>query len=523
MAAATLPTAAFRLWASLCPLLDGLALGALAEALEARGVLADINAAAAPQNMDALAGRWGARPGYLHLFWRVLAQLGLVDLTGPGDAGYRIYPTDRGREWLDRAAAYQGFSQRLAEAGMTMDWVMGRAAPPAGPPALPAAALGDSPVARMIAQHLRGPLVGALLSAGFRRAAGGDANRALTPEQVWAAVGPAQAYAAALLTEQGWGEEAGSAFRITSDGAQALLAAPQFFHTLSYLPTLLRSGRLLFGEDAQPPGLDAAGRETHLDRGLDIAFSGLVFRRTCAPRLLAMIGPLFNDPARAPRSIIDVGCGDGALLLTLGRSLQNPAEVLLVGVDPAAEAREQTRATLTAAGLPHLVFAGDIAAPQDIAERLAAAGHDLRDSLFISKSVFHDRDYQPPASATPTPVGPPSRCLFLAEDGGRLPTVDVERQLLEVLGRWRPWVGRHGLVIIEAHTADPTDAAAVAGRHILTPLEITHGLSHQYLLEAERFRSLVEQAGYRAVAQHDLNAWMVGKPLMTLDYYVVPS
>ncbi len=516
-------TAGTRLWARLCPLLDGLAIGAFVEALEQGGALAELGTPGKPLEVDVLASRWGTRAGYLHLFLRALAQLGLVQMQPRVDGPCLVCLTPSGHEWLGRAAAYRGFSYRLEEAAMTFDWLDGGAAPPVRVPYLPAAARGDAPVARMIAQHLRGPLVGALLSACFRRATGGGTSVSPTPEQLWEAAGSARVYAAALLTEQGWGQWEGGMFRLMPEGALALSAAPQFFHTLSYLPTLLRSGRLLFGQDALPPTVGADGRETHLDRTLDIAFSGLVFRRTCAPRLLAMMAPLFADTACAPRCIVDVGCGDGTLLLTLGRELPGAGGVLLVGVDPAPEAREQTRSVLTSAGLPNLLFSGDIADPQAIAQHLATMGHDLREGLFISKSVFHDRRYEPPVESVPTPEGTPSRCLFIAEDGTCLPTREVERHLLDLLGRWRSWIGHHGMVVIEAHTADPADAAQAAGRHILVPLEITHGLSHQYLMESERFRALVEQAGYLPVEQHDLNGWMVGKPLMTIDRYVVRS
>lgn len=518
--------ASARMWASLCPLLDGLALGRMIEALEAVGALAELRDLAAPEPIDGLARRWGTRPGYLHLVLRALAQLGLMTLDIAPDGQRLVAPTPAGRDWLVLTSAYRGFGQRLSEADDMPDWAEGRTPPPSAPPRLPPQALGESSASRLVASHLWGPLVAAFLTLCHRRASRTDPGIQPSAADMLEAAGAVRDYGESLLVAQGWGERRGEVFTLDAVGELALLAAPQCFHTLSYLPTLIRSDRLLFGQDACPPQPTADGRETHLDRALDIAFSGLVFRRGCGTPFLRMLLPLFTETS-PPTCVVDVGCGDGTLLLELGRGLRQAGldtdAVTLVGVDPAPEARAETGDRLAREGLRHLILDGDIAAPAALAGRLAEAGLALREGLFVSKSVFHDRRFTPPAANTPEPTGVPSCGVFIGEDGELLQTPEVERQLIELLLRWRPWIGRHGMVVIEAHTADPAHGAAHAGHHVLVPLEVTHGLSHQYLLEAERFRELVTQAGYRSAASADLNSWLVGRPLMTIDRYVVPS
>ncbi|MFD2112198.1 hypothetical protein [Thiorhodococcus fuscus] len=512
------------MWASLCPLLDGLALGCMIEALEAAGALAELRGLPAPEQIDRLARRWGARPGYLHLVLRALAQLGLMALDTDADGRRRVSPTTAGRDWLVLTSAYRGFAQRLSEAAAMPDWAEGRIPPPEAPPPLPPQAQGGSRASRLVASHLWGPLITAFLTLCHRRANRADPAIQASAFAMLEAAGTVRQYGESLLVAQGWGGRCGEDFVLDAVGELALLAAPQCFHTLSYLPTLIRSDRLLFGEDARPPQPTADGRETHLDRALDIAFSGLVFRRGCGAPFLRMLLPLFSETS-PPTCVVDVGCGDGTLLLELGRGLRQAGfdtdAVTLVGVDPAPEARAETGDRLAREGLRHLILDGDIAAPEAIAAQLAEKGLALHEGLFVSKSVFHDRRFEPPAANTPEPTGEASRCVFIDEDGGPLAARAVERHLIELLLRWRPWIGRHGMIVIEAHTADPSHGAAHAGRHVLVPLEVTHGLSHQYLLEAERFRALVAQAGYRSVASTDLNTWLVGRPLMTIDRYVV--
>lgn len=516
---------AAQAWADLCILLDGVALGAMIEALEAKGCLAEMRHLESPgEPVHTLAQRWGARSGYLHLLCRALAHLGLLVVESGPSEETRVYPSQTGRVWLALSPAYRGFGARLQDAAAMPGWADGAGTPNPLPP-MPALLQGDTRMQRWVAGHLHGPLLGAFLTLAYRRASRCDPDRQPAPEQIIQAAGAISAYGKTLLVRQGWGHWVNGEFVLAPVGHWGLRSAPQCFHTLSYLPTLIRSGRLLFGRDDSPPQPSPDGHERHLDRALDIAFSGLVFRRGCGEPFLRQLLPLFQ--AAPPTCVVDVGCGDGTLLLEVGKALRSAGFDLggltLVGVDPAPEARAETASRLTDAGLRHLVMTGDIGDPASIAARLQAHGLDLRDGLFVSKSVLHDRQFEPPAAATPMPSGPNSRTVFIGQDGALLVAAEVERHLIDVLVRWRPWVGRHGMLVIEAHTADPSDSARHAGRHILVPLEVTHGLSHQYLLEAQRFRALVRQAGYQPVAQHDLNTWLVGRPLMTIDHYVSSS
>lgn len=46
--------------------------------------------------------------------------------------------------------------------------------------------------------------------------------------------------------------------------------------------------------------------------------------------------------------------------------------------------------------------------------------------------------------------------------------------LVEHFRRWRPYVGRHGMLVIEAHTADPTLYPLRTGGGVAIALDAAH-------------------------------------------------
>jgi hypothetical protein len=94
--------------------------------------------------------------------------------------------------------------------------------------------------------------------------------------------------------------------------------ARQYRYPMVYLPLLRRVPGLLFGDHrpAQDPDDAGSGAETHLDRELDISFSGDFFATVCRTPFLDIAPPLFDrEPLSGqPAFVVDTGCGDGAML-----------------------------------------------------------------------------------------------------------------------------------------------------------------------------------------------------------------
>jgi hypothetical protein len=198
--------------------------------------------------------------------------------------------------------------------------------------------------------------------------------------------------------------------------------------------------------------------------------------------------------------------------------------LILVGVEYSPTARDAVRCALRAIDAPHIVVAGDISEPDGVASALRREGVDMIDALHVSKSVIHDRFFRRDR-AEPGNGGcrSGSTAVFVAEDGALIGTQEMADDLIKHFTRWRPWILRHGMAVIETHTVDPRISAANVGQSLMTGLEASHGYSHQYLVELEFFRWAAEQAGLRAAASRSLAAEMVGRPIISIDHFVVAS
>jgi len=540
---------AARVWAAVCRHIDGMAIGSTMAALASHGALRTL-AAADRTEFGKLRASLGAQPGFLHVAIRLLADQGWVTCAGEGGTDeLSITPTPGGRVVMTRlAGGYADAVRFLSAAGRV------GADPVAGDAALEPfleAVRGDwglpvtgvpAGVRHQVLAHLNGHLIAPVMF-GLTLA-----NR------------PPGGNAAQVLARQGWVRRDDGADRLTAAGEMAVVLARQYRYPMVYLPLLRSVPELIFGHP-QAPTADGDD-ETHLDRDLDIRFSGEVFAATCRAPFLDVALPLFDrEPVAAqPVLVVDSGCGDGTLLETLygavrtqtgrGRELAG-YPLLMVGTDPSPVARRAAAARLAAAGVPHLVMDGDIADPARLARDLAAARHDARDALHVCKSAIHDRACRPPA-ATPPPVaaapplaaaapplaatapplaapapppareaGPPAAMTAFAHPGGgAIPASQMAVNLAEMFRAWQPLARRHGWIVIEAHSVRAATAAALIGRTLATALDATHGYSCQYPVEPEVFAWAARSGGFTSRAHHEPGASALGHTQLTIDHFV---
>ncbi|HYJ78277.1 MAG TPA: hypothetical protein VEW03_01640, partial [Longimicrobiaceae bacterium] len=377
--------------------------------------------------------------------------------------------------------------------------------------------------------HAAAPVMGVLALGGALPPPGSDARELPAPGSGCGpeALRPLLAVPAAL----GWAEWRDGRVRLTQAGAIAAAYARQYWYPLSYLETFIRVRELLFGDPGALRAGAEGGAETHVDRALDIAFSGGVFDRTCRGPFLEAALPLFDGPLEdQPRAVVDTGCGNGALLAALwegirdhtlrGRSL-DAHPLVLVGVDPSPVAREATAARLAAAGAPHRVAHGDVTDPAALADAVAALGVDPFRALHVSKSVIHNRTWHPP-SAPPAPDRlPRSTGAFAAPDGSAIDNAALERNLAELFAAWLPLAREHGMLVVEAHTTPPPVVAGLLGRTVATLLDATHGYSGQLLVEPEVFVEAAREAGFVPRSHRPLGATTAGHTVLTLTHFVV--
>jgi hypothetical protein len=545
------PPDPLRVWDALCRHIDGMAVGTTMAALHERGALA-LLAARDRTEFAALRARLDANPGFLHVAMRLLADQGWVARQGePGTDQMTIAPTARGRIVMtELAGAYPAAVRFLPRSGPTAK-IMGPndlgafAALARQEWRLPSTNIPPD-VRRQVLGHLDGHLVAPVMYA----LTSGKADIATTQG------------VAEILALPGWARAAGEAPGLTPDGELALSLARQYRYPVTYLPLLRQVPELLFGDlgQAAEPGGHGDGEETHLDRELDLRFSGDVFAAACREPFLDLALPLFDRVPLGgqPALVVDAGCGDGTLLEVLYLAVRERTErgrrlagqpLVMVGVDPSPVARRMASARLSAAGVPHVILDGDIADPAGLERALAARGLDARDALHVCKSAIHDRDYSgpapegpvssragtqqggvPPASASPATVlpatvlpaeGPPAGAgAYALPDGSAIPARAVALDLARLFRRWRPLASRHGWLVIEAHAVPAAVLAGLIGRTHATVLDATHGYACQYPVEPAVFAWAARAAGFVSRGHAEPGATTLGHTILTIDHFV---
>ncbi|HYH83727.1 MAG TPA: hypothetical protein VEX86_28305 [Longimicrobium sp.] len=530
-------------WEAVCRQIDGVAVGSTVAALGERGVF-ELLEREPGATLRRVLDHAGGNPGHLNVALRLLASQGWVTREGtPGTDEMRFTLTHEGRHGARLAPLYTRAAALLPEArdllragsagaagmvGVLHGWAErvrgGWGIPRDGVP------LG---VQWQVRHHLDGhaaaPVMGLLALAGHLPASAERPEIDLSAaEGGTKALGPLWDVLAAL----GWATREGDRVTLTPPGEVAASFARQYWYPLSYLETFIRVPELLFGDAGALREGAGGGDETHVDRALDIAFSGGVFDRTCRGPFLEAVLPLFDqEPLSAqPTAVVDTGCGNGALLLALWEGVRDGTlrgrgmdahPLVLVGVDPSPVARETTAARLAAAGAPHRVADGDVTDPAALARTLAALGVNPYAALHVSKSVIHNRTWRPPAVAPPADRIPRSTGAFAAPDGAIIPNVMVERNLAELFGAWLPLARAHGMLVIEAHTAPPEVVAELLGRTVSTLMDATHGYSGQLLVEPEVFVEAAREAGLTARSHRALGG-STGLTVLTLTHFVAP-
>ncbi|MCB0382910.1 MAG: class I SAM-dependent methyltransferase, partial [Psychroserpens sp.] len=212
---------------------------------------------------------------------------------------------------------------------------------------------------------------------------------------------------------------------------------------------------------------------------------------------------LFNKPIEEqPKGILDMGCGNGAFIQhifdvieyqTARGKMLDEYPLLLVGADFNQAALKVTRANLIKADIWAKVIWGDIGRPDVLAKDLKEDYNiELKDLLNVRTFLDHNRIWESPKTITNRVSNSSGAYASL---GKRLNNNLVEDSLLEHLTKWKPYVERFGLLMIELHTVHPKLVAQNIGQTPATAYDATHGYSDQYILEVEVFNKIAREAG----------------------------
>ncbi|HIK06552.1 MAG TPA: class I SAM-dependent methyltransferase [Trichormus sp. M33_DOE_039] len=306
-----------------------------------------------------------------------------------------------------------------------------------------------------------------------------------------------------ILALQGWVTVQGCQVQFSSAGLYAVSRAYAYGVTVSYLPTFEKVPELLFDNPAILWRRDTQGHETHVNRPLNIWGSGLA-HQTYFQKVDAIIRDIFNRPIHEqPKGIVDMGCGDGTFMEHLYNVIQHQTlrgqvldeyPLIMVCADYNQASREATYNKLKGLQSPVSVIFGDINDPDDLAKTILAK-HGIPSSEFLHVRSFldHNRPFISPRMGNMgcelTSTG-----AFVCR-GRMIRAAELIQNLLEHLQRWRPHIGRFGLLVLDLHTIPPELAAANIGYTLATAYDATHGYTDQYPIELNQFLAAAELAG----------------------------
>lgn len=305
------------------------------------------------------------------------------------------------------------------------------------------------------------------------------------------------------LVELGWFTKHDKNYKFTEQGLFFARRATSYGVTVSYLPTFSKLNDLLFGSATKLREIAEGEDEQHVNREMNVWGSGGA-HSTYFKVVDEFIIDIFNRPIEEqPKGILDMGCGNGALLQHLYDVIERQTlrgkhldeyPLFLVGADYNQAALKVTRANLIKNDIWAKVIWGDIGDPERLANDLREDyAIELADLLNIRTFLDHNRIWEDLENINTTKTS--SSTGAFAFRGKRLSNNDVEENLLNHLKKWSPYVEKFGLLLIELHTISPSLTAKNLGNTPATAYDATHGFSDQYILEVDVFHKICKETG----------------------------
>lgn len=313
-----------------------------------------------------------------------------------------------------------------------------------------------------------------------------------------------------FFSHLGWFTKKGNTYSFTEKGFFYAKRASAYGVTVSYIPTLRHVDALIFGDFSGFRTSSSKSPEIHVDRVMNVWGSGGA-HSAYFKKIDEIVIDIFNKPLdEQPKGILDMGCGNGAFLIHLFDVIENHTlrgkhleeyPLFLVGADYNREALKVTRANLIKADIWAKVIWGDIGDPKKLDEDIYNdyAIH-LSELLNVRTFLDHNRIWNEP-QAENIAAKSLSTGAFAAK-GIRLANNKVEASLKEHLSKWKPFVQKYGLILIELHTVHPALTAKNLGKTAATAYDATHGFSDQYILELEVFLKVLDDIGLKSSKKH---------------------
>ncbi len=290
---------------------------------------------------------------------------------------------------------------------------------------------------------------------------------------------------------------------VTPEGEYAISLATAYGVTVSYLSTFLQLSELLYGNPTVLWHRTESGDESHVNRPMNVWGSGGA-HKTYFDTIDKIIIETFNQPIeQQPIGIADMGCGDGSFLKHIYEVVTSSTRrgayihdypLVIIGGDFNPAARVATEKTLSDAGIHHHVLHGNIGNPKSFAEKIKSEFNvDLSNLLNVRSFLDHNRIYTSP-NQMDSSYKSNSTGAF-AFRGKWIPNYELEQNLIDHFNNWKPYIEKHGLLVLELHTIPPELTANNLGRTLATAYDATHGYTDQYIVELDIMLDCARKAG----------------------------
>jgi len=304
--------------------------------------------------------------------------------------------------------------------------------------------------------------------------------------------------------------------------------------TVSYMPLFSKMNILLFKDTSNILNRDSNGNELHVNRKMNVWGSGgahkLYFKK-----IDEIIIEIFNYPIeKQPKGIADMGCGDGTMLIhlynliktkTLRGQLLDKYPLYVIGADFNEEALEVTHKNLNEENVNHILVQADIGNPDDFNQKLEKSHNiKLNDLLNVRSFLDHNRIFEMPKKEdfNLNNITTQSTAAFCANNKNKmLEPIIFKLSLIEHFLKWKPYINKFGLILLELHTIKPELCSKNIGNTVATAYDATHGYSNQYIIEYKEFVNAAIIAGLNFEQKFEFN--FPSKELTTVSINLMSS
>ena len=288
--------------------------------------------------------------------------------------------------------------------------------------------------------------------------------------------------------------------------------------TVSYMPLFFQIETLLFKDTSNILIRDKKGNELHVNRKMNVWGSGgahkLYFKK-----IDEIIIEIFTRPLeQQPKGLADMGCGDGTLLIHLHNLIKEKTvrgnyldkyPLYIIGADFNDEALEVTGNNLNKQNIKHILIKADIANPGNFnAELEKKYNIKLNDLLSVRSFLDHNRIFEMPnlENFDLNIITTKSTAAFSSNTSNDIfNPIIFKISLIEHFLKWKPYISKYGLILLELHTINPNVCKNNIGKTLASAYDATHGYSNQYIIEYEDFIDSAVLAGLKNNVNFEFN------------------